>query len=130
MASVQGMTVPEIAKTYHCTEEHVRRVINNFNEEGLHSLPRKKGGGRPATITDEEKSLIIELALMPPQIMGYPFTSWSLRKLAQAAVEKEIVKEISQEKVRQILKEANFSYQRIKTWKDSDDPEYEAKKNG
>ena len=82
MASAQGMSVSDIARFYHCSEAHVRAVIKRFNEDGLDSLPRKKGGGRPPAITAEEKSMMIELALMPPGVMGYPFTSWSLRKLA------------------------------------------------
>ncbi len=105
MASAQGMNVSDIARLYHCSEEHVRAVIKSFNQGGLDSLLRKKGGGRPPVITAEEKSMIIELALMPPGVMSYPFTSWSLRKLAQAVIDKGIVKDISQEKVREILKE-------------------------
>ena len=129
LASAQGMSVPEIAQVYHCSEEHIRILIKRFNEDGLDSLPRKKGGGRPPVITEEEKSMIVELALMPPAIVGCPFTTWSLRKLAQVAEERKIVKEISPEKVRQILQEAKISYQRTKTWKESDDPEFESKKN-
>lgn len=130
LASAQGTSVLDIARMYHCSKEHVRAVINRFNEEGLDSLPRKKGGGRQPTITEEEKSMIVELALIPPGVMGYPFTTWSLRKLAQAAVDKEIIKEISQETVRAILNENKISYQRTKIWKESNDPEFESKKNG
>ena len=129
LASAQGMSVPEIAEMYYCSEEHIRNLIKRFNEDGLDSLPRKKGGGRPPVITEEEKSMIVELALIPPSIVGYPFTSWSLRKLAQAAVERKIVAEISQEKVRHILNDAKVSYQRTKTWKESDDPDFDVKKN-
>ena len=129
LASAQGVSVPEIAKMYHCSEEHIRILIKRFNEDGLDSLPRKKGGGRPPVITEEEKSMIVELALMPPEIAGCPFTTWSLRKLAQVAEERKIVKEISPERLRQILQEAKISYQRTKTWKESDDPDYESKKN-
>jgi len=55
--------------------------------------------------------------------------TWFLRKLAQVAEERKILKEISPEKVRQILQEAKISYQRTRTWKESDDPEFESKKN-
>ncbi len=128
LASAQGISVPEIAKMYHCSEEHIRILVKRFNGEGLDSLPRKKGGGRPPVITEEEKSMIVELALMAPEIAGCPFTTWSLRKLAQVAEERKVVKEISAERLRQILQEAKISYQRTKTWKESDDPDYEYKK--
>ena len=98
LASAQGMSVPEIAQVYHCSEEHIRIFIKRFNEDGLDSLSRKKGGRRPPVIT-KKKSMIVELALMPPAIVGCAFTTWSLRKLAQIAVERKVVKDISPEKV-------------------------------
>ena len=54
MASAQDMPVPDIAKLYHCSEAHVRAVIKRFNEDGLDSLPRKKGGGRPPVIMADQ----------------------------------------------------------------------------
>lgn len=109
LASAQGISVPEIAKMYHCSEEHILILIKKFNEDGLDSLPRKKGSGRPPVITEEEKSMIVELALMPPEIAGCPFTTWSLQKLAQVAEERKIVKKISPKTICHILKKLILS---------------------
>lgn len=128
LASAQGMNVPDVARTFYCSEDHVRDVIHRFNVDGLDSLKPRYGGGRPPTFTPEQRSALVELALTPPQIAGFPWTSWSLSKLQEAAVRRKIVKTISLETIRQVLDEVGVSYQRTKTWKESNDPEFESKK--
>lgn len=128
LASDQGMKVPKIASNYYLSEEYVRQLIRTFNEGGLEALKPKKPGKSLPTFTEEQKAEIIELALMPPQICGLPFTQWSLKKLRDEVVRRSIMKTISHEKIRQILEENRISYQRTKTWKESNDPEFEVKK--
>lgn len=129
LASAQKMKVPEISKLYHISEEHIRKTIRRFNEEGMASLKPNFGGGRPPTFTEEQRADIVELAQIPPKVLGFPFTSWSLAKLKEAAEQKKIVSSISVETIRVILEEANITYQHTKTWKESNDPDFEAKKN-
>lgn len=129
LSSAQGMKVPEISETYYLSRDHVRRLIRQFNREGLDSLKPKKPGGKEPIFTEEHKAEIIELALMPPKMLGLPFTQWSLHKLKGEAVRRKIVPSISHEQVRQILKKAKISSQRTKTWKESNDPDFESKKN-
>ncbi|QQZ62833.1 hypothetical protein JI735_10045 [Paenibacillus sonchi] len=71
---------------------------------------------------------IIEPAQIPPKVAGYPFTNWSLSKLKQAVEERKIVASISIETLRVILNEAKITYQNTKTWKASNDLEFESKK--
>jgi transposase len=129
LSSAQGMKVPAIARQVYLSEQYVRQIIERFNEDGLASLAPRYGGGRPAEITPEQKAEIVEIALMPPQILGLPFTQWSLAKLQTEVLRRKIVKSISPEWLRQILKEHKVSYQRTRTWKQSNDPQLEVKKN-
>ena len=129
LASSQKMKVPEISKMYHLSKEHIRHVIHSFNKEGFKSLKPCYGGGRPRTFTDEQRAAIIELAQVPPKILGLPFTQWSLSKLKQTVEQKGIIDSISIETIRVILDEADITYQHTKTWKESNDPEFETKKN-
>ncbi|WP_206093784.1 helix-turn-helix domain-containing protein [Paludifilum halophilum] len=129
LASAQKMTVPHIARLYHMSEDHIRRLIHRFNKEGMKSLHPCHGGGRPRTFTPEQRVDIIELAQIPPKALGMPFTSWSLPKLKEIVEKKRIVRSISIETIRCILDEANITYQHTKTWKESNDPEFHAKKN-
>lgn len=129
LSSAQGMKVPEIAGTYFLSEDHIRRLIRQFNKDGLESMKPKKPGGKDPIFTEEHEAEIIELALMPPKMLGLPFTQWSLHKLKDEAIRRKIVTTISHEKVREILKKARITNQRTKTWKESNYPDLERKKN-
>src|SRR2546430_771916 len=63
-----------------------------------------------------------------PAGIGLPFSTWSLAKLADFLVAEGVVDDISHEGLRILLREEGVSFQRVKTWKASSDPEYEAKK--
>jgi transposase len=128
LASAQKMKVPEISDLYHLSKEHIRHIIRAFDEDGFQSLKPRYGGGRPRTFTEEQRADITELAQIPPKALGLPFTQWSLSKLKETAEQKGIVKSISIETIRVILDEADITYQHTKTWKESNDPEFEAKK--
>lgn len=128
LASAQGMRVPEIARRYHYSKKWIRRIIHLFNEKGVDAIFPHYAGGRPPTFTREQKAGIIEVALSRPGDLGLPFTQWSLSKLREYVIEQGVVEGISDEWIRQILRNAGVTYQRTKTWKESRDPEYELKK--
>ena len=64
-----------------------------------------------------------------PSDLGQPFATWSLAKLADYLVAEEVVTDISHEGLRQPLREEGVSFQALRTWKRSNDPEFEQKKN-
>ncbi|MFD1676016.1 helix-turn-helix domain-containing protein [Alicyclobacillus fodiniaquatilis] len=85
LASAQKMKVPEISDLHHLSKEHIRHIIQVFDEDGFKSLKPRYGGGRPRTFTDEQRADIIELAQIPPKVLGLPFTQWSLSKLKETS---------------------------------------------
>jgi transposase len=127
--SAQAMDVPAIAKIAFTSEDRVREVIHNFNADGFDSLAPKYAGGRPAKFTLPERQAIKKVALSRPQDHGLPFSTWSLSKLAEFVVAEGVVDDISHEGLRNLLREEGVSFQVIKTWKQSNDPDFEAKKN-
>jgi transposase len=127
--SGQGMRVQEIASHLGMNEEYLRELIRSFNEEGFDTLRQKPRSGRPSKLTEEEESLVAEMATAPPQAFGRPFNQWSLRKLRDFLVEKKLVKPVSHNVVRRVLKNRKITFQRTRTWKRSNDPAYDAKKN-
>jgi transposase len=129
LASAQRMKVPEISRLYHMSKEHIRTIIHRFNKEGIECIYPRYRGGRPPTFSSEDRVRIVELAQTPPKTLGLPFTGWSLRKLRAEVEKRGIVSSISIETLRGILNEAEITYQHTKTWKESNDPEYEVKKN-
>ena len=66
---------------------------------------------------------------VPPDDHDLPFSTWSLAKLADFLVAEGVVDDISHEGLRVLLREEGVSFQVIKTWKQSRDPDFEAKKN-
>jgi transposase len=127
--SAQAMDVPAIARIAFTSEDRVREVIHNFNADGFDSLAPKYAGGRPAKFTLPERQQIKKVALSRPQDHHLPFSTWSLSKLAEFLVAEGVVDDISHEGLRVVLREEGVSFQVIKTFKQSNDADFEAKKN-
>jgi transposase len=127
LLSAQHMPVPRIAQVTFTSEDRVRDVIHNFNLDGFDSLYPRYHGGRPPTFTLPQRHAIKRLALSRPQDHDLPFSTWSLAKLADFLVAEGVVDDISHEGLRVLLREERVSFQRLKTWKTSRDPAYQAK---
>jgi hypothetical protein len=85
-------------------------------------------GGRPRLITTYDLAFIVETAKTRPETLGEPFTRWGIRKLVRylSADEGRVVR-IGRERLRQILETNGITFQRTKTWKESSDPDRDAK---
>ena len=129
LLSAQGMDVAQIAKVAFTSEDRVRAVLHNFNDDGFDSLYPKYSGGRPPIFTLPQRREIKKIALSRPVDHDLPFSTWSLSKLAEFLVAEGVVDDISHEGLRVLLREEGVSFQVIKTWKQSNDPDFEAKKN-
>jgi transposase len=123
-----GTTVPAIARLVQAHEDTVRDVIHSFNERGLAALDPRWAGGRPRQITSDDERYIVQAATTRPAKLGRPFTHWSIRKLADYLADNPIrgVK-VGRERLRQILHRRGISFQRTRTWKESRDPDKDAK---
>jgi transposase len=128
LLSAQGMDVPAITKVAFTSEDRVRDVIRNFNADGFSSLYPKYKGGRPPKFTLAQRREIKKTAKSKPAEHDLPFSTWSLAKLADFLVAEGVVDDISHEGLRVLLREDGVSFQRVKTWKASKDPDYAAKK--
>ncbi len=123
------MDVPAIAKIAFTSEDRVREVIHNFNRDGFDSLAPKYAGGRPPKFSAAERAEVTKITLGRPTDYGEPFSTWSLTKLADHLVRKGVVEDISHEGLQALLREEGVSFQAIKTWKESNDPDFELRKN-
>ena len=130
LLSEQGMRASDIARTTYLNQEYVRRLVRRFNGEGLKLFEERPGRGRPLEFDEETKAEIAEIALCPPSLLRQPFTRWSLEKMRVYLIKVKVVSSISVETLRQILRDKRVSHQRTKTWKESNDPAFESKKNG
>jgi transposase len=127
LLSAQGMDACRIAEVTFTSADRVRDVIHNFNADGFDALYPRYRGGRPPTFTLPERQQIKKIALSRPTDHDLPFSTWSLAKLADFLVAEGVVEDISHEGLRALLRQQGVSFQRLKTFKDSTDPDFETK---
>jgi transposase len=109
-------------------EDRVRDVIRNFNADGFSSLYPKYKNGRPPKFSLAQRREVKKIARSHPAEHDLPFSTWSLSKLAEFLVAEGVVDDISHQGLRALLREEGVTFQRIKTWKASKDPDYAVKK--
>jgi transposase len=127
MASASGTPVSAIARLVAADEDTVRDVVHLFNQKGLAALDPRWAGGRPRLISDDAIEVIAGAATTRPEKLGLPFMHWSLRKLAAYLAGSTQPVAIGRERLRQILHARGISFQRTRTWKESTDPDRDAK---
>ncbi len=129
LASAQGMRIPEITKSFSFSSDYARYVIHGFNERGFEVFKSKyKNCGSIPKFGNEQRQMVIDIALSKPRDLELPFTEWSLPKLKEYIIGNTDIDYISHETIRRILRESGIKYRRTKTWKESNDPDYEIKK--
>lgn len=102
----RGRTFTAVAQTVGSTNQSVAIWAGKYRENGLAGLEDKPIPGRPATISGAERARITALACSDaPE--GH--SQWSLRLLAEKAVELEYVEHISHMHVARILKKTNLN---------------------
>src|SRR5215203_4475602 len=129
LLSAQHMPAAKIAEVTFTSPDRVRDVLHNFNTDGFDSLYPRYAGGRPPKFTLPQRQQIKRIALSRPTDHELPFSTWSLSKLAEFVVAEGVVDDISHEGLRAPLREEGVSFQRLKTFKVSNNANYEAKKN-
>jgi transposase len=131
LASAQKKRVPDICKAFGFSRDYVGDVIHNFDRVGFQAFESKYGNcGKKPKFTEEERRIIIDAALSKPNDLGLPFTCWSLSKLKDYLMNRCCIRAISIETIRQILRRNGIKYRHTRTWKESNDPEFESKKTG
>ena len=100
----RGQTYTAVSKVLTVTIPTLSGWAAKYRESGLQVLQDQLREGRPIEIDGEQRAKITALACSePPE--GY--ARWSLRLLADKAVELEYCEHISHAEVRKILKKTN-----------------------
>lgn len=97
-------TDKQIAEAYSCRIKTVENIRQRFVERGFQETldgKKRENSPIPKLLNGEQEASIIALRLGSPP-PGY--ANWTLRLLADKAVELEIIESISYETVRQTLK--------------------------
>lgn len=103
----EGRTMTEVSKLLNYGYPSVVNLKKNFLADGLQALEEKPRTGRPIVFDGDERARITALACSDAPA-GH--ARWSLRLLADKAVELELVKSISHSGVQTILKKMNSNH--------------------
>jgi putative transposase len=102
----RGQSYSAVAKTLNVNHNTVATWAQNYTVEGIRSIQDKPRSGRPIEIDGGQRAKITALACSkPPE--GY--AKWSLRLIADKAVELGYCEHLSHSEVRDILKKTNSS---------------------
>lgn len=103
----QGLSLRAVSEQLGVVEQTVGDWRNKYKETGLEFLEDKQRPGRPVGFSGDVRAKITALACSEAPT-GY--ANWSLRLLADKAVELGFCEDISYSKVRDILKKTNSNH--------------------
>lgn len=113
-----------------CSAKAAYLWLRRFNASGFADFEQSSHpAGRPSELTRRDLNLLYHIAQKRPTDVGLPFTQWSMTKLHAYLVKQRHFPKVSPEWLRRHLHRAKISWQRTKTWKQSQDPQFKAKKS-
>jgi transposase len=95
----------------------VARLVARFNAEGLDAIRPRHGGGRPITYDQQARQRILQEAQRKPTPEADGTAAWSLSTLEKALrAAADGLPTVSTYTLWQVLHEANYTYQRTRSW--------------
>jgi transposase len=113
LMSASGHSKASLAKQLGCCPATVDNVRKRYRQEGLAGLTPRKSPGRRSRATPEYRAALRLAVQTQPQTLGYGFSVWSVARL-NAHLKKETGVGFSDDRLRAILREEGFSFQRPK----------------
>jgi hypothetical protein len=112
----------EIARRVGCCVNSVKRWRQRWQQtSSVRAAPR---AGTRRTFTALQRAQLTALACSAPRAHGKPWSRWSGEKLAQVAVEQQIVEHISPGTIRTWLRADKIKPWRYHSWQHSTDPQF------
>ena len=102
-----------IAQDLGCSPATVDNARKRYREQGLAGLQPRKSPGRRSRATPEYRAALQRVVQTPPQSLGYGFSVWSVARLNEH-LKKETKISFSEDRLRRLLREEGFSFQRPK----------------
>lgn len=127
---LRGYSLAETADRVGCHFTVAYDWVHRFNKSGFESFEQVSNPkGRPPILRAGQLRELVEVALSNPQERGLPFTNWSIPKLGEYCRAQRLLPPVTDEWIRRLLRREGLTPQRIRTWKTSSDPDFDAKKN-
>jgi hypothetical protein len=111
-----------IAQQLHCSVTTVKRWRQRWQHaDSLRDAPRV---GTRRTFTPLQRARVVALACSAPRQYGKPWQRWSGEKLAQVAIEQQMVEGIAPGTIRTWLRADKIKPWRYHSWQHSTDPQF------
>ena len=105
-----GLEGTDIARALDIHVNTVYSDLKAFEHDGLDCVHQRLHGGAPVRIGETQRAEILRLAQAPPSEVGLPYGRWSLSKLRHYLIEQRIVRAVSREHLRQVLKKGGCAF--------------------
>jgi transposase len=99
-----GLTAVDIAAALQVDPRTIYRDLQAFGQAGLACLQPPASGGALPRLQAEQVAALWRLAETPPLELGLPYGRWTLGKLRAYVRQARLIKEISREHLRRLLK--------------------------
>jgi transposase len=133
LESADRVHTTTIARALRCNDQTVRNAIRDFAQRGLAALQPKSSRPRTTKVVFSERGReqLRELLHQSPRNFGKNTSIWTLELAAEISFAQGITSRlVSDETIRNALKQLKVSWKRAKHWISSPDPDYIRKKNG
>lgn len=104
-----GMSARDIAMTLGVHPNTVYADLHAFGQWGLASIQAGLSMGAPPRLRQAQLQEIRRIAEISPIDLGEPYGHWSLATLRTYVIHHHILRSISREHLRQVLKKGGFS---------------------
>lgn len=108
-----GRSKQSIAKELGCSPGTVDNMRRRYRAQGPQGLVPGKSTGRRSRATPEYRAALRQVVQTPPQSLGYDFSVWSVARLGEHLKRRTKIS-FSEDRLRAILHEEGFSFQRPK----------------
>lgn len=108
-----GRSKVSIATELGCCPATVDNVRRRYREQGLAGLVPHQSTGRRSRATPAYRAALRQAVQTQPQTLGYGFSVWSVGRL-NAHLQKQTGIGFGEDRLREILHEEGFSFQRPK----------------
>jgi transposase len=100
----EGMSAIDIARALGANINTVYADLQAFDRHSIACIHPRIGGGAPRRISNEQIAAILALAETAPTDVGLPYGRWSLTKLREHLMRTRVVRTLSREALRRVLK--------------------------
>jgi transposase len=127
LLAASGESIASIARRIGTNRLRVGQWLRSFAEHGIEGLGDQPRSGRPPELTALERHQVVAAACQSPRQLGVERDLWSHEALAQALMERGLVRTISSTTIGRILQEAEIKPHRVRSWCHSTDPRFQEK---